>query len=250
MNNNNQLIAAIFPDGNVHLEWTTVKRKIYKNTLILQKEIFKRSKDGFVSSLFFLGFCDEEIPLSPSLNFFRDFAHLFSFKLSHAPELEIKRDKTEISITPDEMAGFLQKIPFMVGSQRFNKNVLSNLWEQLNLFFQDKIKHHEGTIESFVHTYSMHILLVGRMQFHLAENPFDKIHPFSFLATYIPRQQKKRTIQHFTIKHALEIFDHNDRELLELLNTINFAARECPIIQQMLESGDWPREDHSPACRR
>ncbi|OGX08326.1 MAG: hypothetical protein A2Y06_00815 [Omnitrophica WOR_2 bacterium GWA2_37_7] len=84
----------------------------------------------------------------------------------------------------------------------------------------------------------MHILLVGRMQFHLAENPFDKIHPFSFLATYIPRQQKKRTIQHFTIKHALEIFDHNDRELLELLNTINFAARECPIIQQMLESGD------------
>ncbi|MBU1997602.1 MAG: DEAD/DEAH box helicase [Candidatus Omnitrophica bacterium] len=235
---NTQLIAAIFPDATVHLEWTTVKRKIYKNTQLLQKDIFKRSKNGFISCLLFLGFCDEEIPLSPSLNFFRDFAHLFSYKLSHTPELEIKRDKTEIIITNDEMTAFLEKTPFMVGSQRFNKNILNKLWEQLNTFFQDKIKHHEGTIESFIQTYSLHIHLVGRMQFHIAENLFDKDLPFSFLATYTPRQQKKKTFQHFTLKNSLEMFNHNDRELLDLLNTINFTARECPLIKQMLESGD------------
>ncbi len=235
---NKHLISAIFPDGTVQLEWTTVKKKIHKNTQLLQKDIFKRSKDGFMSCLLFLGFCDEEISLSPSLNFFRNFAHLFSYKLSHTPELETKRDKTEIIITDDEMTEMLQKAPFMIGSQRFNKNVLTKLWEQLNSFFQDKIRNHEGTIESFIHTYSMHIHLVGRMQFHLVENIFDKKRPFSFLATYTPRQQKKKTFQQVTLKNALEMFNHNDRELLDLLNTIHFTARECPLIEKMLKSGE------------
>lgn len=235
---NSHLIAAIFPDGTVQLEWTVVKKKIYKNTHLLQRDIFKYSKDGFISSLLFLGFCDETTPISPSLHFFRNFAHLFSYKFSHTPDLEIKREKVEIIITDAEMMDMLQKAPFMVGSQRFNKNVLNKLWEQLNLFLQNKIKNHDGTIESFIQTYSQHIHLVGRMQFHLAENPSDEKFPFSFLATYTPRQQKKEMFHQFTLKHSLETFDHNDRELLDLLNTIHFTARECPLIKQMLKSGD------------
>ncbi|MFC1510544.1 ATP-dependent helicase, partial [Candidatus Omnitrophota bacterium] len=168
---NNHLIAAIFPDGSVHLEWTPTKKKVYKNIQLLQKDIFKRSKDGFISCLLYLGFCDEDIPLSPSLNFFRDFAHLYSYKLSHTPNLETKRDKIEITITDDEIISLLQKAPFMVGSQRFNKNVLKKLWQQLHGYFQDKIRNYDGSIESFIQTYSTHIHLVGRMQFHLVENP-------------------------------------------------------------------------------
>ncbi|MCK5611486.1 DEAD/DEAH box helicase [Candidatus Pacearchaeota archaeon] len=235
---NKHLIAAIFPDGTVHLEWTIIKKKIDKNTQLLQKDILKRSKDGFVSSLLFLGFCDEEISLSPSLNFFRDFAHLFSYKLSHTPDLDIKRDKTEIIISNEEITDILQKAPFMVGSQRFNKKILNSLWEQLNLFFCNKISSYEGSTESFIQTYSRHIHLVGRMQFHLVENPFDKKFPFSFLATYIPQKQKKKAFQQFTLKNSLEMFNHKDRELLELLNTIHFTARQCPLIKQMLKSGD------------
>jgi len=235
---NNHLIAAIYPDGTVQLEWLPVQKKIHKNTQLLQKDIFKRSKGGFVSSLLFLGFCDESVALSPSLNFFREFARLFSYKLSHTLDLELQRDKSEIILQDSEMNDLLQKAPFMVGSERFNKNVLNKLWEQLNAFFQDKIRNHEGTIESFIQTYSQHSHLVGRMQFHLIENPLDKNRPFSFLATYTPRHQKEETLQQFTLKKSLEMFDHNDRELLELLSTLHFTAHECPLINQMFESGD------------
>lgn len=233
---NNSLIASIFPNETVQLEWTAVRKNVSKNTQLLQRDIFKRSKDNFISSLFFLGFCNEATPLSPSLNFFRDFSNLFSYKLIHTPDLEIKRDKTEMIITNEEMANILRKAPFMVGSERFNKKVLTKLWEQLNLLFQDKIKNHTGTIESFIQTYSMNVHLVGRMQFHLAENPSDKKFPFTFLATYTPRKQKK-IFQQFTLKDSLVMFNHNDRELLELLNTIHYAARNCPLIDRLFKSG-------------
>lgn len=235
---NNNLIAAIFPDGTVHLEWTPTKKKVYKNTHLLQKDIFKHSKDGFAACLLYLGFCDEEIPLSPSLTFFRDFAHLYSYKLSHTPDLEAQRAKIEIPITDDEITDLLQKAPFMVGSQRFNKNILKQLWQQLHAYFLSKIQPYEGTIEDFIQTYSKHIHLVGRMQFHLVENPNSKKFPFSFLATYTPRYQKKKGTQKFTLKQSLEKFNHKDRELLDLLNTIHFTAKECPLIKKMLESGE------------
>ncbi|MFT5169953.1 MAG: hypothetical protein ACI8Q2_000568, partial [Candidatus Omnitrophota bacterium] len=235
---NKHLTASIFPDKTVHLEWTIVKKKIYKNTQILQKDIYKHSKDGFMSGLLFLGFCDQDIPLSQSLNYFRDFAHLFTYKLSHTPDLEVMRDKTYIPITDEEMADMLQKSPFMVGSARMNKNVMTKIWEELNTTFQNKVSDHEGTIESFIHTYSHHIHLVGRMQFHLAENPSDSKFPFSFLATYIPRHQKNKVYKQFTLKSSLEMFNHNDRELLELLNTIHYTAGECPLINQLLTSGE------------
>lgn len=231
------LIAAIFPDKTVQLEWTELKKKIYKNTELLQKDIFKHSKDGFISGLFFLGFCDEDVPLSPSLHFFRDFAHLFTYKLSHTIDLEQTREKTEITLTSEEMTDVLGKAPFMVGSERFNKNVLTLLWEQLNHFFQNKIKNYNGSVEDFLHLYNNHIHLVGRMQFHLAENPDDKNFPFAFLATYTPRHQADKPIEQYTLKDSLVMFDHNDRELLELLNTIHFAARECPFINQLYKSG-------------
>ncbi len=235
---NNHLIAAILPDTTVQLEWTTLKRKIYKNTHLLQKDIYKRSKDGFIASLMFLGFCDEDVPLSPSLNFFRNFAHLFSYKLSHTPNLENLRDQVTIALTNEELMDMLQKAPFMVGSERFNKKVLNRLWDQLNQYFQEQVRHHEGSVESFIQTYSMHIHLVGRMRFHLCENPSNEEFPFAFMATYTPREQDKKIFQHISLSDAIQMFDHNDRELLDLLCTIHFAARESELIARLFESGE------------
>ena len=60
----------------------------------MQEEIFNRFVADADTGLLFLGFCDKNVALSPSLEYWRDFAGLFTRELSRTPELELFRHQT------------------------------------------------------------------------------------------------------------------------------------------------------------
>ena len=76
------------PNGALQTEWIETKENINKSSRLLQEEIFNRFVDDADTALLFLGFCDKNVTLSPSLEYWRNFAGLFTRQLSRTPELE------------------------------------------------------------------------------------------------------------------------------------------------------------------
>ena len=82
---NRELSVVVMPNGTLQTEWIEITESIKQSSRLLQEEIFNR----FVADagLLFLGFCDENVVLSPSLEYWRDFAGLFTRELSRTLEL-------------------------------------------------------------------------------------------------------------------------------------------------------------------
>ncbi len=233
-----ELVAVILPNGTIQLEWVDPRDKISKSTRILQKEIYKRFQEDPSSCMLFLGFCDQTVHLSPSLGFLRGFSHLFAQKLSHTPDLELIRDKIIVPLEKNDIMKTLSRAPFMTGGEYLDEVLLKALWKGLNSGFQQEIKKHKGTVESFIRNYSPDIHLVGRVYFHLVENKRSEDFPFAFLATYSTGLNKKGESRHLPLRYALEEYDHDSRKLLDLLATVHLAARESSLIAGLLESGE------------
>ncbi|GMT48138.1 MAG: hypothetical protein IEMM0007_1704 [bacterium] len=233
-----ELVAVILPNGTIQLEWVDPQDKINKSTHILQREIFKRFQEDPSSCLLFLGFCNQTVRLSPSLGFLRDFSHLFAQRLSHTPDLEFIRYKVVVPLEKNEIMETLSRAPFMTGGEYLNEDILKALWTGLNTGFQQEIKKHKGTVESFIKNYSPDIHLVGRVYFHLVENKRSEEFPFAFLATYSTGLNKKGESRHLPLRYALEEYDHDSRKLLDLLTTVHLAAGESSLIAGLLDSGE------------
>jgi len=82
-----ELSVVVMPSGTLQTEWIETKENIKQGSRLLQEEIFNRFVDDADTGLLFLGFCDKNVRLSPSLEYWRDFAGLFTRELSRAPEL-------------------------------------------------------------------------------------------------------------------------------------------------------------------
>src|SRR5210317_1969506 len=93
---NRELSVVVMPNGTLQPEWIDTKENIPKSSRLLQEEIFNRFVADADTGLLFLGFCDKNVTLSPSLEYWRDFAGLFTRELSRTPELELFRHQTRI----------------------------------------------------------------------------------------------------------------------------------------------------------
>ncbi len=234
---NRELVVVVMPNGSLQLEWADAEGSINKSTKLLQEEIYKRSVSDPDSWLLFLGFCDRRVPLSPSLDYWRNFTGIFAHKLSQTPDLEIIRHRINISIEEDELRQKLASAPLMTGSEYLDKEVLESVWSGLNKRFSRTIKSYDGTVADFIKTYSPNVHLVGRVFFHLVENKNDD-YPFAFLATYSTRLGKQGKSKHVPLKYALEEYGKDSNKLLELLATVHLAAKQSPSIAQLLETGE------------
>ena len=108
---NQNLNAVVMPNGSIQLEWTESSKSINKSRLLLQKELYKRFISDTDSWLLFLGFSGPEVSLSESLDFWREFARLFAWKLSRTPDLERRREQVDIAITTEETERHLEQAP-------------------------------------------------------------------------------------------------------------------------------------------
>ncbi|MBF8275732.1 MAG: hepA [Candidatus Brocadiaceae bacterium] len=234
---NVELNAVVMPNGALQLEWNEVAEQINKSQQLLQKEIFSRFKTDFKSFLLYLGFSDQTIPLSPSLDYWRLFAGEFARRLRQTPELETVRGRVAISFEKEDIDEMLSRAPLMTGQEYLNAEFLKLLWSTLNAQFQYEVSIYQGTVEDFIHTYSPDVHLVGRIYFHLVENK-NQDYPFAFLATYSTQVDKQGKSKHLPLKHALTEYSKDSGKLLELLSTVHLAAKESAHIAGILESGE------------
>ncbi len=157
-----ELNVVVMPNGSLQLEWMDAENNINKSNRLLQEEIYKRFSADGDSWLLLLGFCDHQVSLSPSLDYWRSFTGVFAKRLSHTPDLEILRHKVRILIEEDELRRHLDCAPMMIGSEYLSANLLEEVWEGLNNAFTRAIKSYDGTVEDFIRTYSpMCILWAG-----------------------------------------------------------------------------------------
>jgi len=232
-----ELNVVVMPNGSLQLEWTDTENDINKSNRLLQKEIYKRFSADGDSWLLLLGFCDHQVSLSPSLDYWRSFTGVFAKRLSQTPDLEILRHKVRILIEEDELRRHLDCAPMMIGSEYLSANLLEAVWEGLNNAFTRAIKSYDGTVEDFIRTYSPNVHLVGRVFFHLVENKNGN-YPFAFMATYSTGINKQGRSKHLPLKHALQEYENDNQKLLELLATVHVAARKSLLITDLLESGE------------
>ena len=129
---NQELNVVVMPNGSLQLEWTDTQDAINKSSKLLQEEIYKRFPTDTGSWLLFLGFCDHQALLSPSLDYWRSFAGAYVKRLSRTPDLEIRRHRVKISIEEGELRTYLERAPLMTGSEYLNIGLLEAVWGELN----------------------------------------------------------------------------------------------------------------------
>ncbi|MCP5103248.1 MAG: ATP-dependent helicase, partial [bacterium] len=233
---NKELHVVIMPDGSLQLEWGSTKEHIDKSSLLLQEEIFNRFH-GEPSWLLYLSFCDQKVPLSASLNYWRGFTHLFARKLSLTPDLELLRHRVTIAVAPEELRYTLDSAPMMTGGEYLTIEILRDSWEELNRAFTRAIETYDGSVAGFIKTYSPNVHLVGRVFFHLVEQKY-KDTPFAFLATFSTGLDKEGQSRHWPLKWALTEYAGDNEKLLDLLSTVHKAAEKSGLVRHLLDSGE------------
>lgn len=234
---NQELNVVVMPNGSLQLEWTDTQKNRNKSSMLLQEEIYKRFSGDADSWLLFLGFCDHQVLLSPSLDYWRNFAGVFTKRLSQTPDLEILRHKVKVLVEEDELRQHLECAPLMTGSEYLSLELLEAVWTGLNNTFTLAIKSYNGTVEDFFRDYSPNVHLVGRVFFHLVEHKSDD-YPFAFMATYSTSLNKKGKSKHLPLKYALQEYENDNERLLELLATVHAAAKNSPLISDLIETGE------------
>lgn len=234
---NRELNIVVMPDRALKLEWFETKENFTKSRKIIQEEIHDRFISEPESWLLFLGFCDKKIELSPSLSFFRKFTAFFTYKLSRTPDLELLRQNVDIPIEEHEIAPFVDSVPMVTGAEYINRDLLVDIWQNLNSSYVLLIKTYDGTVESFFKSYNPNVHIIGRIFFHLVENKESEF-PFAFMATYSTGLNDKGKSRHLPLKHAITQYGDDSDKILDLLSTVHLAAEKSILISGLIETGE------------
>jgi hypothetical protein len=132
---NRELSVVVMPNGTLQTEWIETKENIKQSSRLLQEEIFNRFVADADARLLFLGFCDKNVRLSPTLEYWRDVTGLVTRELSRTPELELFRHKTCIAADKHQLVHFTNSAPLMPGSEYISTELLRTVWSRLNAAF-------------------------------------------------------------------------------------------------------------------
>ncbi|MCI5066358.1 DEAD/DEAH box helicase [bacterium] len=229
---------SLLPSGSFILENDTSVRAISEQQREIEDLFEKYFHEDPCSALFYLGVLKGEFDFSPSLAFWRGFAHEFTEKLRLSPDIETVREKGSVD---GDRAAFQQhclRAPFMQGAEYLTPELLEDIWSDLNSFFQRSIGSFTGSVEDFYRQYVPDAHLLGKVYFHLVENKKRQRSPFVFLATYAATIGNKGSSKHRPLKHALSEYEKDEPKLLELLSTVKTAAQRSPFIADLLEKGE------------
>ena len=200
-------------------------------------------------ALFTLAAQKIEAQVSPVARFWRQLADPYLTQLCHLP------DDTEIieveAPSPADYAHWVLTAPPMVGGEYLSEETLELIWQRLNAWVLDAIEK-TGRLDEFLQTRAPKWQQVGRVCFHLAENPRDESRPFAFMATYTAGFGAGGRLRHQPLRKAFERYAgaKNRAALINLLAPIQKAAETCDWVKALADAGDlyqpmaWPA-DHA-----
>lgn len=232
-----ELIAIIEPDGGYTLDWEYLNKSFENSSAGFQQSLYEQYLADPDTALFSLGASPKTAELSESLEYLHKIASTFVQCLSRNPDLETLREKAKVVLEDEEVEALLMGAPYLNGTECLDEHWLDCAWERLNQAYAKEIKADtESVIEYFV-AKNPEIHFVGKVYFHLVESKRDD-YPFAFLATYAAEPSVTGKAKHLPLKNALLEYGENSKKLLELLSTVNKAARLSPFVAELVETGD------------
>ncbi len=177
-----------------------------------------------------------QIETDLSIGFWKNFGNLFLRTLCHIPEGEAVAVPPP---SPAELAELVLNAPPMRGAEYLSPELLSNLWNRMEEWTQQKLPT-SGNLAEFLETYAPRWARVGRVTLHLAENKGDPEFPFAFMATYASGLSKGGRVQQLPLGKALKEYAgaNNKPALIKLLSPLQAAAKQNELIADLLETGD------------
>ena len=168
--------------------------------------------------------------------FVKKIVKVYLEQLTRMPELEMLREKANISLSEEEKDKLLLAVPFAVGSEYITQCWLEHIFEQLNQIFQIEMKSYEGTVALYLEEKNQTLRVPERVFFHLVENK-NADYPFAFMATYASKKEDGK-VAHMPLKYALTEYKQDRDKLLKLLSCLNKAAEVSDLIAGFMESGE------------
>ena len=230
----NQELHLLRIDNAFQLEWQKSAVRLGKKQLHLQRAILESFTAQPENWFLFLGFSDPHIPLAPSLHFWREFTACFVDHLRLSPDLDETTQDIHLELSEAELHQFLRNVPVMFGAEQITPALLNALWQDLHDLFKLTMGEYAGSVTEFIHHYSPKLNLLGRIYFHLVENKDGEV-PFAFLATYSTHVGDEGESRHLPLKYALQEYQDDQSKLLELLSTVHRAAKDSPLLTELLE---------------
>lgn len=228
--------VVLRPDG-LQLEWTETDAVYSESAQHFQHELVRRYHAEPETWLLWLSFADPDLPLPPTLAFWRDFTVSFAEQLAHLPDVEALRERATVDLSEAASQHWCAQAPLGPGVEYLSSAFLQHLWASLHTIFRRLIRAYDGTVEAFIHSYRPHLQLAGRVFFHLVENTRGGA-PFAFLATYATHMGGDGAARHLPLKYALEEYRHDRDKLLDLLGTVYRAARDSTLLPRLLDQGE------------
>ena len=224
------LRICLSPKGALYVETSGPLEK--SSLLASLRDVFHRDwREGILRS------AAQKLALDvyPILRFWQSIGMHYLTRICHLPE--------EAPFSPLDAPHFellnewICKRPLMVGGEYLTTTVLEQIWRQLNLWIEKESASHGG-IHAFLREWAPKWQQVGRVCFHLAENPRSTSRPFAFLATYATGFNIAGRLKHLPLKQALaqHSSQRNHQALAKLLTPVHEAATHCSWVKILLDS--------------
>ncbi len=204
-----------------------------------QTEIFRAYRKNPYAWLFDWGMDGHGVALvHDSVRFLHRVAASFFEALTRIPDLEAARQDVKVVAEAEVAGGLVDDAPFMLGREYVTPTWVNRIWETLVGEFAVRIQAWDGTVAEFLAAHRAQFRPVGRVVFHLVENPTGD-YPFAFLATYASSWgEHGETSRHLPLKSALLEYQADQGKLIELLATVHKAAEASAWIAGLLAAGE------------
>ncbi|MFC1745702.1 SNF2 helicase-associated domain-containing protein, partial [Candidatus Riflebacteria bacterium] len=185
--------------------------------------------------------CQVREPVLPAnLNYWREFGNCFMEHLCQIPELETVTFLQVPFPEKDWIENYILKAPPMMGREYLSAEVLSILWLKMESWLRARLEKNNTQLSQWLKKNGGTWHQVGRVCFHLAENPRSEEYPFAFLATFAPGLSKAGTVQYLPLGNALTEYagKKNKKILVKLLLPVQKAAEKSGFIKELSDSGE------------
>jgi non-specific serine/threonine protein kinase len=187
--------------------------------------------------LFFLASLKKGADLSPSLQYWRNFACQYMSERCLLPAAD-PPDPIEL-FTATETMPLLLSVPPMQGAEYLSAEALQKIRTLLDTWVCEEIQNVSG-LDALLTKKAPRWHQVGRVCFHLAENRSDPDYPFAFMATYAPELSEQGRVRHQPLSRALQEYagTKNKKALIRLLSPVQLAAESSSVIKELVDTGD------------
>ena len=140
---------------------------------------------------------------------------------------------------PGQLATWVLDAPPMPGAEYLTPDLLRALWQRLAEWTRVALFDRKS-LSAFLEKHAPAWTRVGRVTLHLAENRNDPDYPFAFMASYASGLTQSGRLTQLPLGRALQEYSgaRNKPALLKLLTPLHAAARTCPLVASLVDSGD------------